>query len=230
MTTDQERILGELTHINLEGWCTLDKAKVLFSLVEQFRPELCLEIGTFGGKSLRAIAYGLKCTGRGIVFGIDPWAVDPCIEGTNAEANNQWWASVPWDKIINEYFSINQRYGLLEFTSHFRKHDRDCLRYFEDESIDLVHFDSNHSPEVACRTVQDWWPKLKPGCVIIMDDIDWQGQAKAVDVLRDLGVKVFNTFDTYGVYRKLIDEEKVWENKSAASRPSKSKRRGVLSS
>jgi len=202
MTSHQESVLKELAAPHLEGWCTPEKAAVLFRLVDQFKPSLCLEIGTFAGKSLRAIAYGLQCNKEGIVFGIDPWKLDPCIEGSNGEANDDWWKEVPFDRIIKEYFDKLSDFGLLEYTAHFRKHDLDCLQYFADESIDLIHFDSNHSEEVACRTVQSWWKKVKPGAVVIMDDIDWKGQAKAVDVMRDYGISVIETFDSYGVYKK----------------------------
>ncbi len=194
--------LEKLLPWNMEGWCTVEKGLVLYNLVATHKPETILEIGTFGGRSTLVFAYALKQLGRGIVFGIDPWRIDPCLEGSNDPANNDWWKGVPWDKVISEYYDYLQKWDVLDYHAHFRKKDTDCLRYFADESIDMVHFDSNHSEEVACRTVHSWWKKLKPGCIIIMDDIDWAGQAKAVDVMRDYGVSVIETFDKYGVYKK----------------------------
>lgn len=196
--------IASMLPVAMEGWCTPQKGEVLFKLVQDYQPSTILEIGTFGGRSTVVLAYALKTLGRGIVFGIDPWRVDPCLEGTNAEANNDWWRQVPWDKVIREYFDYLQHWDLLDYHAHFRKHDEQCLQYFADGSINMVHFDSNHSQEVACRTVHSWWPKLAVDCVIVMDDIDWEGQAKAVDVLRDYGCKVIQTYDSYGVYQKIV--------------------------
>lgn len=188
----------------MEGWCTHEKACVLFKLVEDYKPELCAELGTFSGRSIVAIASGLKAIGGGIIFGIDPWRVEAALEGTNTDADNQWWKQVPWDRIIREYYDRLLEYELLEYTSHFRKHDLDCLIYFNDESINLIHFDSNHSEEVAVRTVHSWWPKLAEGCVIVMDDITWSGQSKAVVVLGEYGCETIKEYDTYAVYRKPV--------------------------
>lgn len=200
--TDYKAILANIENPPMDGWCTIAKATKLFELIQQYKPKTCLEIGTFGGRSMVAIAFGLKHLGRGIVFGIDPWKIDACLEGTNDKANNEWWAKLNWNEIISKYFDKLQEFDVLEYVAHFRKHDTDCLDYFATGSIDLVHFDSNHSEEVACRTVKDWWPKLKQGCVVIMDDIDWDGQKKAIKVMEELGIETVEELDTYGIYIK----------------------------
>jgi len=202
MTPEQELQLARMQNPPMEGWCTHEKACVLFKLVEDHKPEICVEIGVFGGRSVIALASGCKAVGKGIVFGIDPWNVPACLEGQNDEPNNSWWASVPWDKVIREYYHKLQEYDLLEYTSHFRLHDTQCLKFFNENSIDMIHFDSNHSEEVSCRTVRDWWPKLKNGAIIIMDDIDWEGQAKSVGVMRELGIEDLADYQRYAVYRK----------------------------
>jgi hypothetical protein len=94
------------------------------------------------------------------------------------------------------------KYGLLEFSSHFRRHDSDCVQFFADESVGCVHVDSNHSEEVAVATVHRWWKKLTPKCVIVVDDVDWEGQAKSIDVLRDYGCSLLKNYDKYAVYQK----------------------------
>lgn len=186
----------------MEGWCTHEKACNLFNIVYTNELKLCVEIGTFGGKSMIAIALALKALNDGIVFGIDPWKVDACLEGTNGEENNKWWSEIDWNKIISSYFDKAQEFDVLGHMAHFRKHDTQCLQYFSDESIDLIHFDSNHSEEVACRTVNDWWGKIRSQGVIVMDDIDWDGQDKAADLLKKKGVLVIKEYDKYGIYIK----------------------------
>lgn len=186
----------------MEGWCTHEKACNLFSIVYTNQLKLCVEIGTFGGKSMMAIALALKALDDGIVFGIDPWKVEPCLEGSNKDHDNKWWSQVDWNTIIASYFDKAQEFGVLGHMAHFRKHDTKCLQYFNEESIDLIHFDSNHSEEVACRTVNDWWGKIRSQGVIVMDDINWDGQHKAADLLKKKGVLVIKEYDNYGIYIK----------------------------
>lgn len=205
MTPEQDSQLLKLDDPPaVEGWCSHEKACVLFKLVEDYKPELCLEIGTFGGRACIAIAMGLKSMNRGIIFGIDPWVTSAAIEGTNSPEDDAWWSQVPWERIVREYYDRMQQFDLLPLTAHFRKHDLDCLIYFNDESINLIHFDSNHSEEVAVRTVHSWWPKLAEGCVIVMDDIKWEGQSKAVAILSEYGCETIKEYDTYAVYRKPV--------------------------
>ena len=202
MTVDQEVQLFRMFNPLMEGWLTKDKGKVLYELVLTYRPSICVEVGTFGGMSEIAIAMALKDNRNGIIFGIDPWKIGPCLEGTNDPANNDWWKGVPWGKIIREYYDKLQEYDILEHTCHLRKHDSDCVEYFKDESINLIHLDSNHSEEVATSTVHRWWKKMAPSCVVVVDDTDWAGQAKSIDVLRDYGCTLIQSYDKYAIYQK----------------------------
>lgn len=98
----------------IEGWMTHEKGCVLFRLVEEWKPEICCEVGIFGGRSMLAVALALKSLGKGIIFGIDPWKTESAVEGTNAKEDNDWWAQVPWDRIIREYYDKLQGFGVLE--------------------------------------------------------------------------------------------------------------------
>ena len=202
MTREQEVEFNKLWDPLMEGWLTKEKGRVLFDLVIAHKPELCVEVGTFGGMSEIAIAMALRANGKGIIFGIDPWRIEPCLEGNNLEANNDWWKQVPWGRIITEYYQRLQAFDLFEWRAHFRKHDADCLKFFNGETVNLIHFDSNHSEEVSCATVVRWWPKLASGCVIIMDDIDWEGQSKAVGQLLSLGATAKDDYKTYATFVK----------------------------
>lgn len=203
MNKADEESLMRIQNPPMEGWCSHEKATQLFQAVERTKPKICVEIGVFGGRSVVAIAMGLKKQGSGIIFGIDPWNIDACLEGSNTETNNNWWENVPWEGIIGSYFDKIQEFDLLPYVSHLAKHDKDCLGYFSDGSIDLIHFDSNHSEEVSCRTVKDWWGKIRKGATIIMDDIDWEGQDKALELMKQLGVEVVTEYPKFGIYTKL---------------------------
>ena len=198
--------IKQLMSQGVAGWCDVDKGNVLYDLVQEYKPSIVVEIGTFGGRSIGAFALALKSLGKGIVFGIDPWESAPCMEGVNEEANDTYWSNMDWDKIVREYFDFLRRNDLLKYHAHLRKKDVDCLDYFPDGSIDILHIDSNHSAELACQTVDLWLPKLKPKGILVMDDINWDGVKVALKKIEESGTVLLNSYDVsascFGVYQK----------------------------
>jgi predicted O-methyltransferase YrrM len=186
----------------LEGWLSREKADVVYALVREFKPKLVVEIGTFAGMSEFCIALALKANGSGIVIGIDPWCVSATLEGTNTDANEKWWSAVDWNRIIDCYYLKSREFGLLDYTSHLRKYDEEAVKIFCPESINLIHLDGNHSPEISCATVKRWWPMLASGCIIIADDVNWDSVKPSLELLRDLGATTIKMYETFGVFRK----------------------------
>lgn len=52
---------------------------------------------------------------------------------------------------------------------------------FEDESIDFLFIDGDHSTEAVTRDIDIWFPKVKKGGVISGDDINWSSVKDAVE-------------------------------------------------
>lgn len=52
---------------------------------------------------------------------------------------------------------------------------------FEDESIDFVFVDGDHSTEAVLRDIEIWLPKVKKGGILAGDDIGWDSVKKAVE-------------------------------------------------
>lgn len=51
---------------------------------------------------------------------------------------------------------------------------------FDDESLDLVLIDGDHSTEAVCRDIDVWLPKVKNGGILCGDDIGWKTVEDAV--------------------------------------------------
>jgi predicted O-methyltransferase YrrM len=154
----------------LEGWCSHDKASILMDLILNSNPDVIVEIGVFGGKSLIPMAYALKTIGKGLIYGIDPWDSEESIRGLENPVNKNWWGHLDHSQILR---------GLIQ-----KMHDFDLIRQIQliqDTSInaypipniDILHIDGNHSEQASYQDVLKWAPLVKKGGWIIFDDINW---------------------------------------------------------
>ncbi|MDZ7782669.1 MAG: class I SAM-dependent methyltransferase [Halioglobus sp.] len=47
----------------------------------------------------------------------------------------------------------------------------DALQHFNDDSIDLLHIDGLHTYEAVQEDFNNWYPKLKPGGIMLFHDV-----------------------------------------------------------
>jgi len=65
-----------------------------------------------------------------------------------------------------------------------RKTSIDASQDFPDNSLDFVYIDGDHSYKAVSTDLQAWWPKIRPGGILIGDDYNHKshpGTKKAVD-------------------------------------------------
>jgi hypothetical protein len=166
----------------MQGWCPRDKADRMMELIKSTSPNLCVEIGVFGGSSFLPTTAALNFQNRGLAYGIDPWAVEPCLEG-NQGANYEWWSRVDLEQIMIGFMramhdkNLDSHYCVMRMTS------KDSIPFFRDGSIDILHVDGNHSEESALYDVKNWLPKVRSGGYIWFDDANWQSTTKAVQYM-----------------------------------------------
>lgn len=178
MSPELKLALQEVASPRFEGWCTYEKAEAMASLVLESKPECCVELGVFGGRSLVATALALKENNRGVVWGIDPWVVPAALEGQTDQENIKWWSSLDIDKIRNDALNHISRLGLWNHCKVIVAKSEDCCRMFG--GIDILHIDGNHSDENAFLDVDLWLPLVKRGGYVWFDDIDWGSTQRAV--------------------------------------------------
>lgn len=186
----------------LPGWCTPEKAQVLFDLVKKCDSKISIELGVFGGRSLIPIAIAHKEKGSGFVLGFDPWTKNACLEGTNDEANNQWWSELNYFEIYTKCNTDISNLDLLDHCSTVRMNSLIAGDLFKDNSIDLLHQDSNHSQEITCAEVILYAPKIKLGGYWISDDTDWETTQQSQDLLIEKGFVLTDDHQNYKVFQK----------------------------
>ncbi len=171
-------------HQYVEGWCPKEKAVRMMDLIHDTRPEVCVEIGVYGGSSIYPTAQALKYNQNGIAYGIDPWKNEECTHGYSSDdANFAWWNQIDLERVYEGYISMLRMYHLEEFCRTLVMTSKEAIHCFPDAYIDILHIDGNHTEESALFDVRSYFPKVKPGGYIWFDDVNWETTKPAIDYL-----------------------------------------------
>ena len=186
----------------IPGWCSREKAEKMMDLILETQPAICVEIGVFGGSSIYPTALALKYQGSGVVYAIDPWATTECTKGYEPnDPNYQWWSQINLEQIFQGFKHMLNAFHLDPHCHILRMTSREALATFEDNSIDILHIDGNHSEESALADIQLYFPKVKAGGYVWFDDVNWVSTNKAVaflsknsEVVKEKSIEATGTF------------------------------------
>ncbi len=192
----------------LEGWCSYEKAAVLIDIILKLKPEIVVEIGVYGGKSLVPMAFALEVNNKGHIYGVDPWETSESLKGVNNASSEYFWgvyvnhmAVFQGLRTKIQQFNLDHRISLIKSSSE---------RASPIANIDILHIDGNHSAEASYLDVTKWAPLVKTGGLIILDDLTWfEGnaytQAKSIEWLNTHCAKIaeFQGSNVWGMWRKL---------------------------
>ena len=174
----------------IEGWCNQGKATRMMDLIYEVKPELCVEVGVFGGSSIYPTASALKFLGQGVVCAIDPWMHSNCLEGYDVnDPNYQWWSKLNLESIYQGFLTVLSRFQLQPYCHVMRMTGLQALDEFADGSIDILHIDGNHTKDSALSDAEMYLPKVKKGGYIWFDDVNWASTANACQFLEENCVK-----------------------------------------
>lgn len=163
----------------LEGWCSFNKGSLLIDMVLMTDPQVIVEIGVWGGKSLIPMAFALRENGSGLIYGIDPWSSNESVKGMDG-INKEWWSQVNHQKILDGLVQKINQYGLKNQVVLIRQTSMQTEPIYD---IGLLHIDGNHSEDCSYNDVVKWVPLVKRGGIIIFDDVTWGTTGKAVQWL-----------------------------------------------
>src|SRR5690606_32462901 len=131
---------------NLYGWGSQEKALHFIDLVLEVKPDVCVDIGVFGGRSLLPVAAALKFLDHGIVIGIDPWNKEEAIryfDPAKDQTHINWWSKVSYEQIYYSYLTMLAQHQLEDYVITLRSTSE--LASYAIGAIDILHIDGNHS-------------------------------------------------------------------------------------
>lgn len=167
----------------IQGWTTVERAVAMADLIVAQKPDLVVEIGVFGGRSLIPQAMAVQVNGFGVVLGIDPWSHDAADEGESDPANRDWWAKVDLEDIAAGCWAAITAEKLTNCTALIRARAEIISWVFGVDTVDILTIDGNHSELASCRDVELYLPLVRPGGHIWFDDSDWATTMKAIAML-----------------------------------------------
>jgi predicted O-methyltransferase YrrM len=179
----QYEVLKEKQHF--PGWCPDEKAKHIMNLLLSNNSEVCVELGVFGGSSFFPMTSVLAFKKQGTAYAVDPWSNEACLEGyeEKSDDHHKYWGTVNLVKIMNLFIEGMRKNGLDGVYKIMKMTSAQAYVHFENESIDFIHIDGNHSEQSAIFDVEHWLPKVKKGGIICFDDAWWKSTQPAIKIM-----------------------------------------------
>ncbi len=200
-------MLESLTE-SLPGWCTPRKALWLAGLVTRNEARRICEIGVYGGRSLLPMALALRKTPGACAYAVEPWRNDVAVRTPMNAVNDLWWLNVDLQEVKSKFLCAILAHDLTGIVKIVELASNEArLAFLEDQQMrfDLLHIDGSHAEAQALADVRDWLPLVKPGGIIVLDDINWETVASARNFLRR-SCMILEEIDegeagSYGAYR-----------------------------
>lgn len=135
------------------GW--FNHGDKILALVEQVRPVVCVELGSFQGASAIPVALAIRRWG-GTLTCVDHWAAEA------TAANPSPWMLLACARHLIQA-GVNANVRLIASTT------TDAAPWW-DRPLDYLYIDADHSYEGVRADLALWAPFVKPGGLLLGDD------------------------------------------------------------
>jgi hypothetical protein len=144
------------------------------------------------------MGFGHRQQGFGVCYAVDAWDNAVAAKNQKETANKDYWSKVPMAEIHDFFMKARQRENIVHYVKVLKMEADKAAAEFEDGSVDVLHFDADHSEEASVRDIIAWIPKVRAGGYVCFDDTDWtEGNivttAKAQQMLVDAGYAITHT-------------------------------------
>lgn len=143
-------------HVVFSTW--VDHMPFGYDLVAALRPRLLVELGTHQGLSYFTFCQAMKENAvDGLCYAVDTFQGD-------AHAGS-------YDESVFNQVSQHNREHYHGFSYLMRMLFNEALRHFADDTIDLLHIDGLHTYEAVADDFANWYPKVRPGGIVLFHDV-----------------------------------------------------------
>jgi predicted O-methyltransferase YrrM len=144
----------------IPGW--FNHGQKILELIEQHRPKVCVELGTWQGASAIPVARSIARWG-GTLTCVDTWAGDLNDDGGSAAGQSPIMLLTCARAMVEAGVGANVR--LIPATTE------DAARTWA-EPIDFLYVDADHSYDGVRADLDAWYPHVVPGGLIVGDDYE----------------------------------------------------------
>ena len=128
-------------------------------LIQEVAPKIFVELGTHSGNSYFAFCQSVAESGSSTkCYAVDTWQGDEH-------------SGLYDDKVFIKINKHNQD-CYAGFSQLLRMSFDNAATLFEDESVELLHIDGLHTYEAVRHDFETWLPKLAPGAVVVLHDVN----------------------------------------------------------
>lgn len=157
---------------NIFGWFGF--YETYSKMVNKFDNAHFVEIGAYLGKSTSYMAVEIINSKKNIRFDvIDTW--EGSLGESNITSRKEFIEGTLYTDFLNNIEPVKDHINILKMTS------LEGSKLYQDNSLDFVFIDADHSYESVKNDIESWLPKVKKGGYISGDDYNWSTVRQAVD-------------------------------------------------
>lgn len=156
-----------------EDWFEKESKILISNIIEKLpNNSKCVEVGSWKGKSAAYTCEQIIKSKKKIHL--------VCVDTWEGSVEHRGYPNLHrlYDIFIKNMKPFEKYYTPIRMTS------MEAVKLYEDESIDFIFIDASHEYEDVKDDINNWFPKLKKGCIISGDDYGnpgFPGVQKAVD-------------------------------------------------
>ncbi|MFD1703343.1 class I SAM-dependent methyltransferase [Methylopila henanensis] len=174
------------SRVDMQGWGS--EHPVFKKVIDAINPSLIIEVGTWkGGSALHMAKLVREKSLNAEIVCVDTWL-----------GNWQHWArkdgvgSVKDLALVNGYPTLYYTFlnnvvcaGYEDIITPFSLPGYSAYKFFENKKVkaDIVYIDGDHEYDGVHLDLRTYWEVVKPGGVLVGDDINWPGVRRAVKEL-----------------------------------------------
>jgi len=157
---DVPKRYGGHIYNQIDGW--FDFQDVYSNIVKGAKDgDHFVEIGAWLGRSTSFMSTEIKNSGKNIKFDvIDTWG------GSNEIYHNDF---IKNQGSVYDHFLENTS-SLKEYINPIIECSYIAPKHYEDESLDFVYIDADHTYEIVKKDIESWYPKVKIGGILAGHD------------------------------------------------------------